>query len=222
MGEKSVGIDTRYWFTPQLLQGAALQSRMAFGIEARETVTERDRVAHRSFVLAAIMQSVSALEAEIWDVVHYGPEHQLASENMDARFAPIVQALDRRGTLSGYTAVLRLMDKEPLDTGAQTWQDADLLVWLRNEIVHYDSSRAAEPELAGRMAALASKNLPKPPFMPDNVAAWFPNGCLSASCAAWAVDTTVTFLDTFYTRLGSPSPVDWCRDALGDSLSPRR
>jgi hypothetical protein len=45
----------------------------------------------------------------------------------------------------------------------------------------------------------------KPP--PFTVAGmnFFPNRCLSADCAAWALNSVIAFLDNFYQRLGMPS-----------------
>jgi hypothetical protein len=222
--EVSLGLDGRYWFTPQFLQGAALRSRMAYEIEAKSDVTEAERIAHRTFVVSAIMQSAAALESEIWDVVHHGPGHQLGSGATDAAardyLLPLAEMIDRQDTLSRYAAVLHLLGKPRLDPSAQPWQDADLLVWLRNEVVHYKSLWASELDRMKRIKALRQKPIPAPPFVPSNTVGWFPHACLSAPRAAWAVETAKGFLDVFYDRLGLQSPVEWAENSLPGSLNP--
>jgi hypothetical protein len=198
---------------------AAMQARASFEIEARPhgTITEDDKVAHRGFVVGAVMQATAALECEIWEVMVYGPGHHLGSNGIDAKardlLAPLAETIDGERVLERYWLVLHLLNKRGLDRGAPPWQDAALVVRLRNELVHYKSRWGEELERSKFLRALQDKGHPKPPFIPGS-APFFPHECLSASCASWSVRSCVTFVDAFYASLGLSSRLDPYRERL--------
>ena len=206
----SARIDSRYLFTDQFIAGAAAMARMAFAIESKplSDITEEDRTTHLSCVVSAIMQSVAALETEIWDVLHHGPGHQLGSNGIaaDARdfLYPTADLIDRQNVLSRYAMTLHLLRKPPLDRSAQPWQDVSALVSLRNELTHYKSHLGTELVRTKFLAALQVKNPTPPPFIPRNGVNFFPLQCLSADRAAWAVEVTIAFIDKFCQHLGVP------------------
>ncbi|HZR82574.1 MAG TPA: hypothetical protein VFD92_15875 [Candidatus Binatia bacterium] len=216
----SATADVRYSFTAQFLIGAAFFSRCADAIEreAPDSITEVVRSNHRAYVVAAITQAVAALDAEIWEVCVHGPGHHLGSGDTDiaARdfLAPMAEVIDGEDTLSRYKLVLHLLHKETLDRGAQPSQDAALLVKLRNALVHYKSKWGVQLEDSKTFAAMMRLQHPRPPFIPASGVNFFPHQCLSAGCAAWAVDTAVAFLDSFYLYLGIPSILEPHRASL--------
>ena len=218
--ELSATADVRYSFTAQFLIGAAFFSRCAETIERESSgsITEVVRSNHRAYVVAAIMQSVAALEAEIWEVCVHGPGHHLGSGGTDiaARdfLTPLAEVIDGEDTLSRYKLVLHLLNKEPLDRGAQPWQDAALLVKLRNNLIHYKSKWGSQLENSNTFAAIMRLKHPRPPFVPASGVNFFPHQCLSAGCAVWAVDTAVAFLDAFYAHLGISCVLERHRSAL--------
>jgi len=122
--------------------------------------------------------------------------------------------LDSGETLARFAAVLHLLGKPAFDQGGQPWQDARLLVRLRNELVHYKSKMASELDRTSLIAALRRQNTAPPTYMPDNMAGWFPHLCLSAPRAAWSVETAVSFLDRFYVYLDVQSPLEHWRNDL--------
>lgn len=85
-----VNADVRTSMTGQFLMASAMQARAAQAIEAKPMadVLENDQVAHRGFVVGAIMQSTAALECEIWEVMIYGPGHHLGSNGIDLEATP--------------------------------------------------------------------------------------------------------------------------------------
>jgi hypothetical protein len=162
------------------------------------------------------MQATAALECEIWEVVVYGPGHHRGSGEIDREardfLAPLAEVIDRESVLERYWLVLHLLKKNSLDRGAQPWQDASLVVRLRNELVHYKSRWGDDLEGSALLQALQNKNHPKPPFV--KTANFFPYQCLSAACASWGVRACVAFLDAFYTNLGFPNRLDPYRARL--------
>ena len=71
--------DSRYSFTAQFLRGAARFAQRAREIEdtAGQTADESTKSEHRAYVVAAIMQSVAALESEVSEILLHGPGHHL-------------------------------------------------------------------------------------------------------------------------------------------------
>jgi hypothetical protein len=129
---------------------AALQARSAAELESKPavTVSEDDRVAHRGYVVGAIMQATASLECEICEVMVYGPGHHLESNGIDSEarnfLVPVADVIDGESVLERYQIVLHLLEKNCLNRGEQPWQDAALVVRLRNELVDYKSRWGAE------------------------------------------------------------------------------
>lgn len=212
--------DSRFSFTAGFLVGAFAMTRHADAIEARpaDDVDEDARLAHRSFVVSAIMQAAAGIEAEIAEVAMHGPGHHLSSNGIDdaARdfLRPLAEVIDDQNpALRRYALVLHLLRKPALDQGVQPWQHAALLMRLRNEIVHYKSRWGAEMEGQSLWTALQNLRFPKPPFR-DDASSFFPHRCLGAACARWAARSAVAFIDGFYERLSIASPLDGHRHRL--------
>src|SRR5262245_7012714 len=79
-------LDSRYSFTAQFLRGAGIFAKRAREIESTSGSPAAEEITseHRALVVAAIMQSSAALEAEISEVADYGPGHHLGSNGLDA------------------------------------------------------------------------------------------------------------------------------------------
>ncbi|MBK8178535.1 MAG: hypothetical protein IPK67_06525 [Planctomycetes bacterium] len=174
-------------------------------------MTDEDRALHLGCVTAAIMQSVAALEADIWDVLNHGPGHHLGSNVVDASarelLLPAAEAIDRQELLTRYSLVLHLLGRQPMDPGAEPWQGAALLVRLRNEITHYKSRWGSKRNQEKFFTTLQTKIRRPPSFVPDLGVNFFPLQCLSAERAAWAVETTDAYISVFYVALGIRSPL---------------
>lgn len=211
-GSGSIGV--RHMFTWHLLGGASALSRAAFEIEALQVVTEEQKVAHAGYVIGAIVETVSALETEAWELLNYGPGHHkgtTAANQIPREFLrPLADMVDGEDVLTRYRTILHLLQKPELDCSAQPWQDAALLVRLRNEIVHYKSKSGGELARVKFIRALENKNMPSPPFH-DGRLDFFPHRCLSASCAAWSVESGTAFLDAFFEHLGAGNSLDQVR-----------
>jgi hypothetical protein len=205
--------DVRTSLTGQFLGAAAMQARAASEMESRPVpgITESDKVMHRGLVVGAIMQAIAALECEIWEVTVHGPGHHLGSNGIDAEaqafLRPLADTIDKESVLDRYRSVLHLLRKPPLSSGEQPWQDAALVVRLRNELIHYKSRWGQDLDRSRFLRALQAKTEPKPPFIPDGMN-FFPYRCLSAACASWGTRSCFALLDSFYARLGFPTRLD--------------
>ena len=201
----------RYSFTAQFIEGAALFAKKAHEIEDSlvSTLTEEAKTLHRSFVVSAIIQCSASLEAEISEIVEYGPGHHLGSNGIDeyARefLRPLFNAIDSQSPLEKYKLVLHVLKRPALDSDGQIIENADLLVRLRNELIHYKSQWEVDQQKLFKR--LKSLNFQKPGFV-LSYSTFFPHECLSASLASWSVITASTFLDHFYEKLGFESRLE--------------
>jgi len=202
--------DTRYSFTAQFLRGGAIFARRAHEIEASTNVSEGLRSEHVACVAGAVTQAAAALEAEIYEVLIHGPGHHLGSNgiNTTARdfLLPLADIIDSEPTLRRYELVLHLLHRPALDRGAHPYQIADLLIDLRNQLIHYKSKWGEQMDRAKVFARLQQLKFDKPTFMSPHTN-FFPHQCLSASLASWSITTGVDFINAFYNNLAVASPL---------------
>jgi len=202
--------DTRYSFTAQFLRGAAIFTRRAHEIDLSEHVSEELQSEHRACVVGAITQAAAALEAEIYEVLVHGPGHHLGSNGTDVTarefLLPLANTIDGEPTLRRYELVLHLLHKPAFDRGAQPHQRANLLIGLRNELIHYKSKWGEQMDCASIFKRLQDLKFDKPTFMSTHTN-FFPHQCLSASLASWSVTTGVDFINAFYKNLSVASPL---------------
>jgi hypothetical protein len=81
-----------------------------------------------------------------------------------------------------------------------------LLVRLRNELLHYKSKWDKDMDEQKLFKSLRGLQLAKPSFIATNDL-FFPHQFLSAACAAWSVHTAVAFLNLFYDHIEIKSPL---------------
>ena len=110
--------------------------------------------------------------------------------------------------LDKFQMALILTTGTPFETGRQPYQDAHLLVPLRNALVHYEPEAVVtvgwDKEMEALENKLGSKFLPNPLTGAANP--FFPNRCLGSGCAEWAAKTAIEFLAVFHSKIGLPSP----------------
>lgn len=206
------GLQVRYSFTAQFLKGSAIFATHAHQIEALggDTVSEELQAEHRSYVVGAVVQCAAGLEAEVSEILHHGPGHHLGSNGLDATaqafLKPLAEVIDSQSTLHRYELVLHLLKRPAMDRGRYPYQAADLLMKLRNELIHYHSKWGPEMEQKKLFTSLQQLRLDKPPFMSPS-SNFFPHHCLSASLASWSLTSAVAFINNFYSVLGVDSPL---------------
>jgi len=201
--------DSRYTFTGQFLEAAALFTRRARTIEGMvDALTDDLRCEHRGLVSATVMYCAAAMETEAAEICTYGPGAHLGSNGIihsaQQFLLPLAEFVERQGTLSRFELILHVLKHAPLDKGSEPYRSAALVIRLRNEITHYKSKWGQDMEPLKFFKSLKKLRHKPPPFMPSNTN-FFPHQCLSADCAAWAVTSTVAFLDAVYDRLGVAS-----------------
>jgi hypothetical protein len=107
----------------------------------------------------------------------------------------------RWAPLEKFQAALRCCSTEVFNKGALPYQDAKLLMNLRNELVHArpETVSSSDKDQSQRRGQMNSKFRPNR-LMENSGNAYFPDHCLGAGCAAWAVKSARAFADDFFAR----------------------
>lgn len=211
--------ETRYSFVGQHLEASAIFIRRIREIEGltSDQMDEPVVCEHRGLVCAVIFQCAAALESEANEVCVHGPGCHLGSSgiDMDAKrfLSPLADLVDAQKTVARFNLILHLLHKEKFDTGKEPYQSAALVARLRNELIHYKSHWGTEMESTKLYRSLESMHHQMAPYATASMN-FFPHRCLSADCAAWALSSTVAFLEAFYAALGVPSRFKDYRDRL--------
>jgi hypothetical protein len=143
----SVSVTKREYLSISHIQSAALLARLVAKIES--TYIERSEeffFQHRTYVIAAIFFSVSFLEATInelfADIADNGEKATQLDPNTKILMANMwkldIPRTARFSILEKFQIALTLASKEMFEKGKSPYQDAALLITLRNSLVHYE------------------------------------------------------------------------------------
>ena len=203
-----VTVAMRAYFSSYHLHAAKAWTKRAEDIEASYSGPPRFDIELRSVVSGAVICSVAFLEAAINELYqdavdrHLGYCGPLAADKRDILVGLWAPARGRDvGLMKKYEAALEAAGTRGLARGRTPYQDAALVIALRNELVHYRpetltaaSTTRVQRKLQGRF--------PPSALMRGAGNPWFPDHCLGAGAAAWAVNSSVAFADAFFERLG--------------------
>jgi hypothetical protein len=229
--KESISFSSRTYFSIQHIQAAALFARNAYAIEKNyDGVFSGELFSqHRAYVTASILSSVFFLEAAInelfADTVESNSEiakklNQTTIHLMAEMWKLEVPRTANYKILKKYQIALVLAQKQIFDLGAPPYQDVNLLVKLRNGLVHYEPEWVKNPasddfgsdDIHTFEKLLNGKFLANPLTGPGNP--FYPDKCLGHGCAEWAVNSSVKFADDFFSRMGLLSPYDHVRNRL--------
>ena len=199
------------------LQGAAHFGALAEQVEkSHQAPTPQARFTqHRVYVIGAVMLAVGSLEGTINELLGDAAEHPggRAAQLPDGvrerlSCASTLDSVDRAAVLDKYQVALLVAGKSGFDPGQQPYQDAALLVRLRNALVHYRPEWTVtigwEKEVEKLEKQLRGKFQVNPLTGAGNP--FFPDRCLGSGCAKWSATTAATYLNHFHERIGLPSP----------------
>jgi hypothetical protein len=113
--------------------------------------------------------------------------------------------------------ILALLHRAPMTKGAHPYQDAALLMRLRNALAHAktewvvtSTSHPGDTASVQRFEAqLGGRVKDNPLTGPGN--AYFPDRVLSGDCARWALSSAVDLMDAVHNAMGAASPFDHVR-----------
>jgi hypothetical protein len=229
LGEHGFGVSLwmpRFYFSHYHIMSAAFFARESGKLERdnkdKESFPSKIQAEHRAFVTGCIFSSVSFLEAQVNELFTDAAEdqrehiHQLGDKIY--LFAEMwklgVPRTASYSILEKYEIALALAERGSLDRGSLVYQDSKLLISMRNALIHYEplsststheSSQVWENKFRGKFS-LNPLTGSKTPF--------FPIRCMGYGCARWAVESSVSFVDHFCSRLGIEPVFNSVRDSL--------
>ena len=226
-----VSVASRVYFSIQHIQSAALFARHAYGIEQNYNGVFSDKLffQYRAYVTGSILSSVFFLEAAInelfADTVETNSEivkklNPATTQLMAAMWKLEVPRIANFKILQKYQIALTLAQKPIFEPGAPLYQDVNLLVKLRNDLVHFKpewiklpSSDDFGPDDIHRYEKmLCGKFSPNPLASQGNP--YYPDKCLGHGCAEWAVNSVVKFTDEFFSKMDLIPPYNHVRNRL--------
>lgn len=171
---------------------------------------------HRSYAIASITASVAFLEACMNELYASAADPRLEiggklPENDRKALRDVETMIGSNALLDRYQLTLRLLGKLPFDRGVRPFQDAALVVRLRNELIHYkprwrgggEDENLSSDAFRGAQA-LFEKGFSIHPFTTSGNP-FFPDRCLGYDCASWAWKTVDAFAIEFFGRIGIES-----------------
>jgi hypothetical protein len=122
--------------------------------------------------------------------------------------------------LEKYQKALTLTNNKLFETDTRPYQDANLLIFLRNDLVHYKPKTIKVPssddyvpdDIHRNEKRLRNKFALNPLVGAGNP--FYPDKCLSHGCAEWAINTSIMFADNFYATMGLSCPYEHIRSNL--------
>jgi hypothetical protein len=206
---ESVRVTMRNYFSTYHLYAARYSAEAAQ--EREKSLTGRQPVfdvRHRGLVLGAVTESVAFLEATINEVFQDAADgHQSYVGGLGEACLGLMAALwsateqGRLEILDKYDLALQFAGQQAFDRGSAPYQDARIVIRLRNYFLHYKPHDVAVDTDHSIGAALKGKFLPNL-LMVDSGNPWFPDQALGAGCAEWAWRSTRALSDAFASRIG--------------------
>ena len=208
----SLRVTLRSYFSSHLLWTAQREAALAGEMEAHVAGRSRFDVKHRGHVLSSIVASAAFLEAMVNELYqdaaddHAPPDGYITPLSASCRrlMAELWRLTDG-GVLKAiqkYEMLLAFADAPALDRGAQPYQDAALVIRLRNAILHYrpedvsvaDEAHAMEQRLRGKFDDNA--------LMTGSGNPWWPDHSLGHGAATWAHRAVKALADHVSDELG--------------------
>jgi len=186
--------------------------RLASEIEATHSGRSTFNIAHRSYVTSSILCSVAFLEAAVNELFQDAYDgHDGYTKHLEKH---VLKSLGGLWQLSGenqnrspwsilekYQAALLCGGAEMLSSAEQTYQNAALLIRLRNSLVHYKPATLGggkDHRLAGSLKGKFESNR----LFEGSGNPFFPDKCLGRGCAEWAINASVHLADEVFRQLG--------------------
>jgi len=215
-----------FFLSPEMIYSAFLSVEYAESIEAKpRPISRRSVFIHKSAVITAITSSVCFLESTINEFYYLvsDKERKAVELDEDARNKlSSIWSVDRfrnnARTLEKYQTVLQLLNIPIISEGDKVFQNAKIVIDLRNAFIHYnpetriiklfeekDSLINLEKSLKGKFKL--NPFMEKYPVIhtkyPKKRADYpiFPEQCFSKDCAKWAANSVFNFSNEFFRRL---------------------
>lgn len=201
-------VQMRAYFSSYHLWAAEHFAHLAQETESQPGGPDFD-IQSRAYVTNSILSAVAFLEAAINEVYDdLADEHESYVALLSDTTKRLLNGLwsgdenvERWRVLEKYRVALLCAGKPAFDKGGQPHQAAALLVRLRNRLIHARPKTRESADLDNLDLALRASFQPHR-RMASSANPYFPDKCLGAGCAEWAVLSARKFADEFFSRLG--------------------
>ena len=202
-------VTSREYLSTHHLYAAQMFAKMAEEIEnSSETVGGFNR-SHRSYVLSAVVLAACFMEAAINELL-VDAQHGYAiyikplGNDVIGTLKDLCLTSKEIGVpvLCRYQKVLEVADRDPFNKGTKPYQDADGLVKLRNEFVHWTPKTQNEKNDHWTVKRFKRvKAFPPNALLAGKGNDYFPDHCLGAGCARWAIESALALTEEFFDRV---------------------
>jgi hypothetical protein len=195
-------LNQRSAFAVQHLMAAARFSRQCGAVQAKNIGESVGPFLDEQIacVSATIMLAVASMESNINEYLE--DAHLLLPEFSAGAREEICDLLSTAPVLKKYERVLALKELPNFDKGMLPYQDADLLIALRNELVHFHPEWHDKQVRHEKLGSRLRGKFAFTPFMSESTAVIFPQLFISHGCTKWAVKTALDFMEYFAVKLG--------------------
>ncbi|EDZ56986.1 conserved hypothetical protein [Bacillus cereus H3081.97] len=176
--------------------------------------SHEERTKSRNYAIGAITSAANFMEATINECLNhhmkdstYNLKLNLTPEqrnNVLSWWNPIKDT-ERRSILSKYQTVLKEAGQSEFIKGTNPYQDANLLVILRNSLVHYKPEWVELEGNTEELEVIFGGKFPRNPLFSEHLS-YFPNKCLGFGSSKWALESAYNLAKEFYSRLGDSDP----------------
>ena len=154
-------------------------------------------------VSAAIMLAVASLESNINE--YLTDADSLLHEIPKSAREQFCALLSNAPILEKYERVLAVKELDPIKRGQPPYQDVDILIAIRNELVHFHPEWHDEQERHEKLGNRLRYRFELSPFIAERTGVLFPQRFVSHGCTKWAVESALTFMTQFANRIGVQS-----------------
>jgi len=227
----SLTISSRTNYSSQHIKAASFFARKAYAIQLTysngDIFDENIMMEYRSYSSSSIFLSVAFLEAIINEFFCDVSDEVITGLSKDLDFKAITMIKRLWGQDVPRTASFRIIqkfdialiacEKESISKNEVLYSDITSLIQLRNALIHYEPvwNLIHSDEVStdkGLSAKLKNKFSLNPFTGLGN--AFFPDKCIAHGCAEWAVNNAITFVDSFYKKIGLVPPYEISRVQL--------
>lgn len=152
-----------------------------------------------SCVSAAVMLSVASIESYINELL--SDADSLFPEMTMRQASEFVKLISRLSILEKYEKVLAIKGFEPFKKGESPYQDVEILISMRNELVHFHPEWHDEQERHDRLGKKLLYRFELSPFISESEGVLFPQRIISHGCTKWAIANSLAFMIAFTEKI---------------------
>jgi hypothetical protein len=210
----ALSVASRHYVAGQHLWSARHHALLCAELEIEKTGRTPFDIQHRAYAVNAVLSAVVFLEALVNETFQDAADgHASRIAPLDQRYIALMGEFWNASEMGGryvsildkYQMALLFADRRRLDPGAAPYQDAKLLIGIRNRLVHFRPAFTTAGEETKEEAQLKGK-FAQNALMAGSGNPWFPDKCLGAGCAQWSWKTSLALADEWTKRLGIPRP----------------